>query len=132
MVVLPEKMAVPLLSDLLEDAKIDTVFADIEKMIADGRAQLAANLISRVSNELKTGAETGEEMRYATEFDPPQLPTNAPQDAKVLKDWPLIGITPTSFETRNVGANFEVTVTPDSNSASLLVSASCKHVRFLR
>ncbi len=132
MIVLPQKIALPMLADLLDETKIEGAFAKLQEMIANGTAQLAANLIAKAHDGQRAVAESIEEIKYGTDFDPPQLPQNAPNDPEILKHWPITGITPTGFETRNIGATLEVTVTTGESGKLLTVNAVPQHVRFLR
>jgi hypothetical protein len=52
-------------------------------------------------------------------------------DEKLLKDWPVVGITPTAFETRNVGTTLEMEARSFDGQ---LIDLKCvpQHVRFLR
>ena len=132
MIVLPQKLALPLLPELLDETKIDAAFAKLQELIASGTAQLAANLVVKMRDGQRSVAESIEEMRYGTEFDPPQLPQNAPNDPAILKHWPITGITPTAFETRNIGATLEVEIAANESGRLMSVSAIPQHVRFLR
>jgi hypothetical protein len=132
MIVLPQKVALPLLPELLDEAKIEGAFAKLQELIASGTAQLAANLLLKSRDGEKAVAESIEELRYGTEFDPPQLPQNAPNDPAILKHWPVAGVTPTAFETRNVGATLEIEVNVAKEGALLDVAVIPLHVRFLR
>jgi len=135
MVVLPQKAALPLLSDLQEDAKIDAAFAKLQEMIGRGEATLAANLMARGTGDNKLVAQSVEEVRYPTEFDPPNLPSEIPKEkpADFLKAWPAVSITPTAFETRNVGTILELTVTAVSLDGQWITAdVAPQHVRLPR
>jgi hypothetical protein len=131
MIVLPQKEALVLLPDLLDDRKIEAGFSRLKEMVAQGTAELVSTLILKLQNGEKGIAESIEEMRYPTEFEPPRLPESAPRDPKILKEWPAVGITPTAFETRNVGTVLELEArTPDGEW--IAVKCVPYHVRFLR
>jgi hypothetical protein len=132
MVIVPQKAALSLMANLLDENKIETAYGQLQKMIVDGDAELVAHLVSRAQERERSVSESVEEMRYGTEFDPPQLPQNAPENIAVLKDWPLTGITPTGFETRNIGATLEIFTEVQSSRNRLLVNVTPQHVRFLR
>jgi hypothetical protein len=132
MVIVPQKAALSLLSELLDEGRCDAAYGKLQKMIEAGQAELAAQLVARTTNNDRAVAETIEESRYATEFDPPSVPANSEENPKILKEWPIIGITPTSFETRNIGSTLEITVEVRSQSNWLYVTAVPQHVRFLR
>ena len=133
MIVLPQKAALPLLPELLDETKIAGAWEKLQQMILAGEAELASNLVVNFRDGERPVAASIEELRYATEFDPPQLPTAATHDPAILKAWPAVGITPTSFETRNVGTSFEVeTWVEDAAGQWIQVKAVPMHVRFLR
>src|SRR4051812_2996266 len=106
MVLLPVKLAVGLIPELSDDAKVSAAFLKLQGMLERGEATLAANLVSQGSERQRVESSSVLEIRYGTEFDPPQLPDRFPSDAaaiQALKNWPAVAITPTSFETRNTG-----------------------------
>jgi hypothetical protein len=120
-----------LLPDLLEETKLEAAFLKLQEMIAKGDAQLVSTLVVKLRDGEKAEAQSVEEFRYPTEFDPPRLPQNVPLDAAILKDWPVTGITPTAFETRNLGTSVEVEA---STADGQRINIRCipQHVRFLR
>jgi len=132
MIIVPQKVALPLLPDLLDESKIESVFSKLQALIGDGEAELAALLVTKAQDNDKGVAESVEEMRYGTEFDPPQLPPNTPENSAILKDWPIIGVTPTSFETRNIGTTLEFQAAVKQAGRQLSITAVPQHVRFLR
>jgi len=132
MIVLPQKVALSLLPGLKDEAKSEAGMAKVQDLIAKGEATLAAHLIAKSKNNEKVEAETAEELRYATEHNPPQLPVNAPEDIEVLKAWPVVAISPISFETRNVGQKLEADVRVGEDGKVLSVGAVVQHTRFLR
>jgi hypothetical protein len=134
-VTLPQNAALKVLPDLVDDAKVDAGFARLQSMIETGDAELVANLVLKTQDGKEASAQAAEEMRYPTEFDPPVLPQQIPKGdaAAILKNWPIIGFTPTAFETRELGPRIElkpVSVSPDGRSAEITVTA--EDVRFLR
>jgi len=134
MVVLPQKVALPLIAELSDDARIEAAWAGVQKMIESGTATLIANIVLKGVAGKKLLSETFEELRYATEFDPPQLPQDVPNEkaAEFLKNWPIVGITPTSFETRNVGATLELEANVSEDGSWISANVVPQHVRLLR
>ena len=134
MLVLPQKLALPLIADLNDDAKIEAAWTTAQQMIARGEATLAANLVLKGEAEKTLLSESVEELRYATEFDPPQLPQDVPKEkiAEVLKNWPVVGITPTAFETRKMGATLELNATVSDDGEWISAEVTPQHVRLLR
>src|SRR5206468_4296903 len=105
-----------------------------QEMITKGSAKLVANLIGQGALGARIDSSASEEMRYATEFQPPQLPTELPREnaIEVLKAWPHVGIVPSAFETRAVGQTLLIEVAREKEGALLEVSVVLEHVRFLR
>lgn len=133
MVVLPQKAALPLLPGLLDESKIEGAYEKVQQMIASGEAELASHLVVNFRDGERAVSESIEELRYGTEFDPPYLPDSAHQNPAVLKNWPVVGITPTSFETRNVGTTFEIEARVyDGPRKNLKITVVPQHIRFLR
>jgi hypothetical protein len=131
MVVLPQKLVLALLPDLLDETKFEATYSKLQELIAKGEAELAANLVVRAQHEETAVAESNEEFRYATEFDPPQLPGPEVKDVQLLKQWPVVGITPTAFETRNIGALMEIEPKLLPGGHAIDVKIRVQHVRLL-
>ncbi|MDF1851258.1 MAG: hypothetical protein P1U85_10515 [Verrucomicrobiales bacterium] len=79
---------------------------EVQKWIREGRAEIieSATVAARSGQRAKT--ESIDEYIYPTEYDPPEIPTEV-----TLKDGaeaPVSAVTPTAFETRNVGVTVEV------------------------
>src|ERR1700734_1693755 len=52
--------------------------------------------------------------------------------ADYLKQWPLVGIPPTAFETRNVGTTLELEPTASNDGQWISLNVVAQHVRLLR
>ncbi|EDY19227.1 hypothetical protein CfE428DRAFT_3404 [Chthoniobacter flavus Ellin428] len=133
MVTLPQKLAWPLLPDLGDDEKIDAAWAKLQQMIEQGQATLVANLSVRGDTEQKMIAEEIREVRYPTEFTPPQIPQEIRLEKNAAyKDLPITGACPTAFETRNVGATLELEPKVSDDGQWIALGIAVQHVRFLR
>jgi hypothetical protein len=79
-------------------------------------------------------AESTLEVRYGVEFTPPQLPESIPKvgAAEFIKNWPIVGVTPTAFETRNFGETLQLTATVSRDGQWISMEVVPMHVRFLR
>ncbi|MBC7820678.1 MAG: hypothetical protein IAG10_27655 [Planctomycetaceae bacterium] len=134
MVTLPQKAALPLIAELSDDAKIEAAWVSIQQMIARGEVALVAVVVLKGVAGKKLMSESIQEVRYPTEFEPPQLPQDVPKEkaAEVLKNWPVVGITPTAFETRNTGAMLELEATVSDDGAWISAQVVPQHVRLLR
>jgi hypothetical protein len=141
-VTLPEKDATALLPALRDDAKIDGAWAKIEALLAAGKAQLLATPGYTFMDGQAADSQEGEELKYPTEWDTPRLvePQNAPlpklDDATAKPQDPAakseaISITPTQFETRQLGISLltEGVVSEDGKQLTLRLNAL--HTRFL-
>ena len=131
MVTLPQKAALALLPELTDPKRFDSAYATLQGMLADGSAKLVSTLVVKTQSGEKGEASSIQEMRYPTEFDPPQVPDGKKAIASGDKDPPTIGITPTAFETRNIGASLELEAST-SEGRLISVKATPSHVRFLR
>lgn len=134
MILVPQKIALGLIAELSDDAKIDAAWPRVQQMIEQGQIESLASLVVKGRPGGKLIAETVEAMRYATEFDPPQVPDKLPHEnaLEVLKAWPVVGVTPTAFETRNVGQTLEMEASLSGDGNWLDVKVVPQHVRFLR
>ena len=134
MIVLPQKLALPLIAEMNDDAKMEAAWATAQRMIAGGEATLVANLILKGEAGKLLLQSSVEEVRYPTEFDPPHLPQNVPKEKilEVLKNWPVVGITPTAFETRHVGTTLELNATVSDDGEWISAEVTPQHVRLLR
>lgn len=134
MIVVSESRMLALLPELLDEARIEAAGKKLEALIAKGEARLAASLLVRTEDATHGVAESVEEFRFPTEFDPPALPSDLPKEnpLEVLKAWPVVGITPTAFQTRNIGARLELDPVIRAHGARIYVNAVPEHVRFLR
>jgi hypothetical protein len=134
MVVVPQKLVWPFIPDLSDEEKIEGAWAKLQQMIERGEATLVSTLTAHGGSGERIVAESIEEVRYATEYTPPQLPEKIPgrKAEELLKKWPYVGITPTAFETRNVGTTLELTATVSGDGQWISLQAAPTHVRFLR
>jgi hypothetical protein len=132
LIVLPQKLALPLLPDLNDEAKIERAFAKLQQLIVKGEAQLAAYLIARSNRDEKVSVESIEGFRYATEFDPPPVPWHAPVNPKILKFLPFFGAAPTHFEEREVGSRLDISASVRPGGGIIDMNVSVSHVRFLK
>jgi general secretion pathway protein D len=103
-------------------------------MIERGEATLVANLNLRGEAGARLVSESVQEMRYPTEYTPPQLPDHIPKEkaTEFLKNWPHVGIVPTAFETRNVGETLELQADVSNDGQWISMNVIPQHVRFLR
>lgn len=134
MMIVPQKLALELLPDLSDDEKIDAAWERVQKLIAQGEIELLGKLLLKGDADKRMVAESIEEMRYPTQFDPPQIPSEIPKESatEVLKAWPVVGVTPTSFETRNVGQTLEMETFVSDDGQWIDMNVVAQHIRFLR
>lgn len=130
MVSLPKKVAVTLLPDLRDRAKINAAVARINEMIARDEATLEGwpEVLTRNGN--RAVSEDIDEVRYPTDFEPRKT---AETDGKsAAKPAAGVHLMPVAFETRNVGTIFEVEPTFGRMGSIIGVNFVCQHVRLLR
>ena len=126
MVTLPQKSALALLPELMDESTIDAGFAKIQQLIETGEAKLVANLVGKAIEGEKVVAASVQEMKYATEFDPlPPSSTSGTEES--LTESESTGVTPTAFETRHIGATLELVATAHANGTVLTVSLEVIH-----
>ena len=80
----------------------------LEAMIDAGEAELVETCFLRTRNGMRMKTESVREHIYATEFEPPEMPTEYAGKSATM---PMTSATPTAFEMRPVGETVEVEVT---------------------
>ena len=137
MIVVPSKLALQLIPELSDPAKIAAAWPRVQSLIASGEATLAATLFGEGSDGKTITAASTEEFRYGTEFEPPEVPDSFYDSAgllpklspEMLKNWPIVGITPTAFETRNLGQRMELTISATAGPSILACIYKITHTR---
>lgn len=135
-VTLPQKAALKLLPDLLDEHKINAAYDRLQAMLASGEADLVGNPVVKTQEHEKGYSESADEFKYPTEFDPCPMPDplKIPKAdlAEVVKNWPVWGATPTAFEVRNLGAALEFKpVSHSLDGRYFEVEVTAKDTRFL-
>lgn len=132
MVTLPLKTALPLIADLGDEAKVAGAWPRLQALIAGGQATLEAALFAQGVESRRVVAESVEEVRFATEYQPPEVPDTAPGSKlslEALKIWPVVGITPTSFDTRKIGQTLTLMAVGTLDPKVFVCSFEAHHVR---
>jgi len=90
---------------------------EVQKWIKSGRAEIIEAVVVAARSGQRAKIESGEEFIYPTEYDPGEIPNkvNLNSGAKATST----GVTPTAFETRNLGVTLEVD--PVVGSAGVVV-----------
>ena len=134
-VAIPDKIAVPLVAELMDEKKIEPAYARIQELLAKGTAKLIGWPIITTRSGQKAIVEAVDEIRYASEYAPPTVSftpsVNATETVKIepKADVTLFEGIPTEFETRNTGVTLEVEpiISPDTKTITL--SLVPQHVR---
>jgi hypothetical protein len=131
MATLPQRAAISLIEEFGEPEKVDDAWDRLERMMENGAATLEADLIVQGAEETPLVSKCLEEMKYPSEYNPPQIPQHLSLKAapEALKMWPLIGATPTAFETRNVGERIEFKAHVLDDGAWVAISVEAIHSR---
>lgn len=112
----------------LENGKTaDAAWTRLEAMIARGEAKLLAWPVLWLQNGVRGTAESVQEVRYATEFDPPQFPNIFGRGPLIFPNWGPRS--PTAFETRDVGSTFEATPTVEQDGQVVALDCVSQFVR---
>ena len=111
-VALPEKLAVPMVPDLLDKKKIEAAYAKLQTYLADGRAILVGWPTLTARSGMRAVIEAIDEICYPSEMFLPDL-NDAPSVAE--GGTAKLDATPLGFLTRNAGVTLEVepVVSPD-------------------
>jgi hypothetical protein len=132
-IILPEKLALRLLPELSDGRTIEQAWKEVSEKIESGEIELRASSVARGRAGDRLVSEAVEEVRYPTEYDPPTIPDKFPPVDVIgfLMAWPVC-ITPTAFETRNVGHTLELNARVSRDGGMLDLDVATTDVRFLR
>lgn len=79
---------------------------EVQKWARDGEASILESVMVTARSGQRAKVESISEHIYPTEYDPPEIPNELTQAKD--GDTPVTGVTPTAFETRNLGLTLEV------------------------
>ncbi len=134
-VTVPEEIALPLAGELLDEKKIEPAYAKIQELLAKGTAKLVGWPIVTTRSGDKAIVEAIDEIRYATEYDPPTVSfTPGVKTDETVKIEPKADVTlfdavPTTFETRNAGVTLEVEPVLSPDAKTIKLNLVPQHVR---
>ena len=134
-VAIPDEIAVPLVAELMDEQKIEPAYARIQELLAKGTAKLIGWPIVTTHSGERALVEAVDEIRYATEYDPPTVsftPGVSGNDAVKISpraDVTLFEAIPVSFETRNLGVMLEVEPVLSPDARTIALSLVPQHVR---
>jgi hypothetical protein len=140
----PDDAAVPLIENFKDPSKAESSYRKVIELISSKKAKLVSwpTIITRNGN--RAVAENIMEVRYAIEFDPgrpaadpaqEEPKENADRAAAAAPPGPqapaVIGVLPTTFETRNAGVSLEIepVIVPGGKLINAQFAAS--HVQLL-
>jgi hypothetical protein len=131
MATLPQKAAISLIEEFAEPEKVNDAWDQLERLLEGGQATLEADLIVQGAEEKSLVSKCVEELKYPSEYNPPQIPQHLSLKAapEALKMWPLIGATPTAFATRNAGERIEFKARVLDDGAWIAISVQAIHSR---
>jgi hypothetical protein len=135
----PLKAGIVMRSRLKDEATIASAVNDLMAMIDKGEANLVGSAISWSRSEERAVSEAVEEVRYATEMDPPHsFPGNFglvqpmyPEHEFDFYHLPPSLNVPTSFETRHAGLRFEFSVRPSEGGRYIDLDLVAQNVSYL-
>ena len=134
-VAIPDEIAVPLVTELMDEKKIESAYAKIQVLLAKGTAKLIGWPIVTTKPGQKAIVEAVDEIRYATEYDPPtvsftpNVKTSEPVKIEPKADMTLFEGIPKTFETRNTGVTLEVEPVLSPDAKMIALSVATQHVR---
>lgn len=135
-VALPQNIAVPLVRDLMDAEKVDKAYEQIQQLLSKGTAKLIAWPIVTTKSRQRAVVEGINEFRFATEFSAAGVAIFLNQTDGTAIKAPIEAngvdyshVSPSAFETRNVGVTLEVepTLRPDGDTIDLSIVP--QHVR---
>jgi len=132
----PQAEVLRLIPRLRRAGTTEEAVADVQRSIAAGKVELLAAPVVWSEDGKRATAETIEEVRYPTEFNPPQqsgIFVNRTQHGSAAAVKGLIDRVvdvPTAFETRNAGVSFELTPMVREGGCSIALVIDPQHVMF--
>ncbi len=126
---MPTGVALQLIPALRDPRQVEATVKNLQAQIARGEAALVAWPVVRTSIGQRGESEAIEEIRYPTEFDPPQVPQNF-STASPAPHRPTEWV-PKAYETRNVGVTLEVTPTAIVDGTWIDLELNPLHTVFL-
>ncbi|RYD83848.1 MAG: hypothetical protein EOP84_07110 [Verrucomicrobiaceae bacterium] len=134
MLVVPQKLAIGLITELGDNEKMEAAWGRVQKLVDEGQIELLALLHLKGDEGGRMVAETVEKVRYPNDHIPPQLPDQGaqPKDVEILKAWPSVGITPTNFQDQNVGQTLELEATVSDDGQWIDTNVVAEHIRLPR
>ena len=116
---MPQEVAATLMPDLLDERKIEGAYAKIQELVAQKKVELIGWPTILTKSGQRAVFESIDEIRYASEYKPPQVaaqtitPDAQDKDKPAIKIEPKIDMSafdavPSAFETRNAGVTLEV------------------------
>ncbi len=128
MITLPQKAALALIPELQDETKIEAAFARLQAMIERKEATLVAHQVAKGRDGEKVVVETVEEFRYATAYHSPEIPPVPAEKEAAAKAPTVAGVTPSDFETRNLGVTLEMESKALDGGRALSVDVTAQHV----
>lgn len=134
---LPEPVALELVPDFQNQSKAKPAMARLEKLIVARKATVWGWITLTTKSGQRAVTEQINEVRYATEFDPPRIdPGPKPNADPLLKPAPTVDVSafdavPTAFETRNCGLTFEVEPVIGPDGETIDINLVPQHVRLI-
>jgi len=134
MVALPQKAALLLIPELREERRIEAAYGKVQEMIGRGEATLIASPIVRGMAGKRLSTETVEELCYPVGHQPPRLPAgdSRKQTPDSLKGWPVVGYTPSIFETMHGGVTLELSASVSKDGEWISGDVRLEHIRLVR
>jgi hypothetical protein len=129
----PQALGIELRPQLRDEQTVSKAVTQLYSLIAEGRATLVGAPIAWSRSGERVVAETIEEVRYACEFIPPQVPSWFGYKPGGTFEERLSNIlyqidVPTAFETRNTGVSLELEANLASDGRSIVMAMVPQHV----
>lgn len=132
----PQAAALRLRPELRERKTVAAGVAELLAMIASDEAELIGAPVVWALDGTRGYSECIEEIRYPTEYDPPQWPSlfgaKTPKTPEQIVETLLFQFmtVPTAFETRNAGLVLELETTVEPDRTTILMNVVPQHVSY--
>lgn len=126
MIALPTAAALRLLPRLQNADQCEGACLDLQRLVRSGEAELLEQPTVVLGGGMRAQVESGPEIRWPTEFEPPSLPGsfgNSPDVARAPRQQSWGPITPYSFESDDLGAHLEFEASPVHEASGLVLNS---------
>jgi hypothetical protein len=133
MVILPQKLALPLIDQLTDLSTNEVAWKKVASLVDSGKATLVADMVTNSMSGTRAVAENMQEFMWPDIWRFPELPPNISRKKALdlIKATPIVGLFPLMCGQQNIGTNFQITASINRDGGTCNVELWFSHTRFL-